>query len=101
MIKNCILRTWSYCEIHFELHCTDSVNWKNYYVCMASETTVSAVNRFTNTFVLAGIVALGAIGIVNIFSERVGMGLGFVVTSLILLRIFVWIEKSKSNIARR
>ncbi len=68
---------------------------------MASHTTVSAVNRFTNMFVLAGIIALGAIGIVNLFSERIGMGLGFVVTALILLRVFVWIEKSKSYAARR
>ncbi|MFK7795353.1 MAG: hypothetical protein AB8B89_08395 [Gammaproteobacteria bacterium] len=63
---------------------------------MASENTVSAVNRFTNTFVLAGLVALGAIGVVNLFAERIGLGLGFVITALILLRVFVWIEKSKS-----
>jgi len=62
---------------------------------MASENTVSTINRSTNIVVLAGIVALGAIGLINLFAERIGMGLGFVVTSLILLRIFVWIEKLK------
>ena len=64
---------------------------------MASETTVSTINRFTNSFVLAGILVLGSIGLVNLFAERVGLGLGFVVTSLILLRVFVWIEKLKSR----
>lgn len=62
---------------------------------MASETTAANVNRFTNTFVLVGIITLGLIGILNIFSQRVGEGLGFAVTALILLRIFVWLEKAK------
>jgi hypothetical protein len=68
---------------------------------MASETTVSNINRFTNTLVLAGIVALGSIGLINLFAERVGLGLGFIITSLILLRVFVWIEKLKINNAHR
>lgn len=101
MVKNCILRTWFYSKNLYELYCTDNLNGRIYYELMASESTVSAVNRFTNTFVLAGIVALGAIGMVNLFAERVGLGLGFVVTSLILLRVFVWIEKSKAQIQRR
>ena len=67
---------------------------------MASETTVTSVNRFTNTFVLIGIVTLGLIGIMNLFMHHVGEGLGFVFTSLILLRIFVWLEKSKVSNSR-
>ena len=62
---------------------------------MASETTVNTINRFTNTLILSGIVMLGLIGIFNIFAQHIGQGLGFVATSIILLRIFVWIEKSK------
>ena len=67
---------------------------------MSSETTAANVNRFTNTFVLVGIITLGLIGILNIFSQRVGEGLGFAVTALILLRIFVWLEKAKLRNAR-
>ena len=62
---------------------------------MASETTVNSVNRFTNTFILVGIITLGLIGLINLFTHHVGEGLGFVFTSLILLRIFVWLEKAK------
>ena len=62
---------------------------------MASETTVNSVNRFTNTFILVGIISLGLIGLLNLYSHHIGEGLGFVFTSLILLRIFVWLEKSK------
>ncbi len=68
---------------------------------MASETTVSTINRYTNTFVLVGIVALGAIGIINIFAGYLSQGLGFAVISLVLLRIFVWIEKSKARSAHK
>jgi hypothetical protein len=68
---------------------------------MTSETTVSSINRFTSSFVLAGILALGSIGLVNVFADRVGLGLGFVITSLILLRVFVWIEKLKARGAHR
>ncbi|MDW3095497.1 MAG: hypothetical protein R8G33_07490 [Gammaproteobacteria bacterium] len=67
---------------------------------MASETTVNNVNRFTSTFVLIGIVLLGLIGMINLFNDYVGKGLGFIVTSIILLRLFVWIEKLKSQTAR-
>tara|TARA_R110002096_G_scaffold382482_1_gene576328 strand:- start:1282 stop:1488 length:207 start_codon:yes stop_codon:yes gene_type:complete len=66
---------------------------------MASETTVTAINRFSNSVVLAGIIVLGIIGLVNLFAQRVGVGLGIVVTALVLLRVFVWIEKLKSNSA--
>jgi hypothetical protein len=64
---------------------------------MASETTASIINRYTSTFVLAGIIVLGSIGLLNLFAERVGLGLGFVITSLVLLRVFVWIEKLKAR----
>ncbi len=67
---------------------------------MASETTVTSVNRFTNTFILVGIVVLGLIGMINLFTDNVGEGAGFVFTSLILLRIFVWLEKSKLRNSR-
>ncbi len=62
---------------------------------MASENTVNNINRFTGTFVLVGIVLLGLIGMLNLFNDYVGKGLGFIITSIVLLRLFVWIEKLK------
>ncbi|MFK8028480.1 MAG: hypothetical protein AB8C40_10520 [Gammaproteobacteria bacterium] len=67
---------------------------------MASETTASTINRYSNTFVLVGIIALGVIGLINLFAHHVGQGLGFIITSIILLRIFVWLEKAKLQQSR-
>lgn len=67
---------------------------------MASETTVNNINRFSGTIVLLGIVLLGLIGMVNLFNDYIGKGLGFIVTSIILLRLFVWIEKIKLRSGR-
>ena len=67
---------------------------------MASETTVSTINRFSSTFILVGIIALGLIGLINLFTDHVAQGFGFVSTSLILLRVFVWLEKEKLHNAK-
>ncbi len=62
---------------------------------MASETSVTTVNRYTNVIVLAGIIILWLIGLLYLFNHQVGQGVGLIVTSLVLLRIFVWLEKLK------
>jgi len=62
---------------------------------MASETSVTTVNRYTNVIVLAGIIVLWLIGLLHLFNHQVGQGVGLIVTSLVLLRIFVWLEKLK------
>jgi len=62
---------------------------------MASETSVTTVNRYTNVIVLAGIIILWLIGLLHLFNHQVGQGVGLIVTSLVLLRIFVWLEKLK------
>ncbi len=67
---------------------------------MASETTATTINRYSNTLVLVGIIALGVIGLINLFAHHIGQGLGFIVTSIVLLRIFVWLEKAKLQQSR-
>ena len=62
---------------------------------MASETHVTSVNRYTNIIVLSGIVLLWLIGLFYLFNHQVGQGVGLIITSLVLLRIFVWLEKLK------
>jgi len=64
---------------------------------MTTETnSTAAINRYTNFIVLTGIILLWVIGIVHLFDDQVGLGVGLIITSVILLRLFVWIEKSKN-----
>ena len=62
---------------------------------MASETNVTSINRYTNVIVLSGILLLWLIGLFHLFNHQVGQGVGLIITSLVLLRIFVWLEKLK------
>ena len=62
---------------------------------MASETTITTINRYTNIIILAGIIALWLIGLFHLFNQHVGRGVGLIVVSLILLRLFIWIERLK------
>ena len=66
---------------------------------MASETS-NTINRYTSTIVIIGIMILWTIGIVHLFNQQIGQGAGIIITAAILLRLFVWIEKSKSRSLR-
>lgn len=68
---------------------------------MASETSITTVNRYTNVIVLAGIILLWLIGLFHLFNQQVGQGVGLIVTALVLLRVFVWLEKQKLTNARK
>ena len=68
---------------------------------MASETTITNINRYTNVLILAGIIILWLIGLIHLFNQQVGHGVGLIIVSLVLLRIFVWIEKMKVRNSHR
>ena len=66
---------------------------------MDSETTkVSAVNLFAYYVVVIGsIIAVGIFGFVNLYNDNLGRGLGLLVIFIILIRLFIWLEKSNMN----
>ncbi len=67
---------------------------------MASETSTTTINRYTSFIVLTGIVILWLIGIIHLFNHQVGQGAGLIITSAVLLRVFVWLEKAKLRNSR-